>query len=117
MRVVYCSADCQNIDWNDHKYSCAQYIQSRVNIVICARAANRSISYHAAMERWYEMLFEMLEANKHPWEHLLSQSSQTRSVVAECLPVAKNKHWSELAWERWLKRGLGSETPVDAGSS
>jgi len=71
------------------------------------------------MERWHEMMIESEEAraemraeetkhevNKHPWEHLLSQSSQTHSVVAECLPVAKKKHWSELACELGLQPGL-----------
>ena len=128
MRVVYCSTACQTTDWNYHKYMCAHYIGNRVNIVTCARAANRSISYHAAMERpFYEVMFESEEAradmraeetkheaNRHPWEHLLAPPSQTHSGVAEGLPVAKEKHWSELAWERGLQRGFQRGRPLSS---
>ena len=133
MRVVYCSPECQRSDWDDHKYTCAHYIGGRVNIVTCALAANRSIAYDAAMERWHEMMIESEEAraemraeetkhevNNHPWEHLFAASSQTHSVVAECLPVClpvTKKHWSQLAWEQGLNRGLEGETPGAASSN
>ena len=99
-RVVYCSTDCQTRDWNEHKYKCAHYIQNRVNIVTCGRAANRLIS-EVMMEHWSELTIEYEEARakkqetncictgcrrkyKDPCKHLLSPDSEEEGLCWEC---------------------------------